>query len=47
MVGVEGEAEVDDEDELVEKPVHIWPEVLNRFRSEIEEINNDSRVGAG
>ena len=42
MVGVEGHAFEEDGDELVEKPVRIWPEIstarANRFRSEIEQI---------
>ncbi|TCD64289.1 hypothetical protein EIP91_004297 [Steccherinum ochraceum] len=43
MVGVEGEVILDDdEDELAEKPMRIWPEIstvrANRFRSEIDQI---------
>jgi len=42
MVGVEAETFEGDEDELVERPVRIWPEVstvrANRFHSEIDQI---------
>lgn len=41
MLDIEGE-DFEDQDDLAEKPIRIWPEVstvrANRFRSEIEEI---------
>ncbi|KAH8100087.1 cyclin [Cristinia sonorae] len=42
MVGVEGVAFEDDENEVLEKPVRVWPEVstarANRFRSELDQV---------
>ena len=42
MIGVEGEVIEDDDEDLAEKPMRIWPEVstvrANRFRSEIDQI---------